>query len=46
MTLERLARLEQVVGFFNFLFLQAPKLRDFFGVDTASIVKAALHQLG
>jgi ATP-binding cassette subfamily B protein len=27
-----IARLEQVVGFFNSLFLQAPKLREFFGV--------------
>lgn len=31
-----IARLEQVVGFINVLFLQAPKLADFFGVlDTA-----------
>lgn len=27
-----IARLEQVVGFFNSLFLQAPKLQEFFGV--------------
>ncbi|WP_036259005.1 glucan ABC transporter ATP-binding protein/ permease [Methylocapsa aurea] len=31
-----IARLEQVVGFFNNLFMQAPKLQEFFGVlDTA-----------
>ena len=33
------ARLEQVVGFVNFLFMQAPKIGDFFEVmDTAPSV--------
>lgn len=34
-----IARLEQVVGFVNLLFMQAPKIAEFFGVmDTASSV--------
>ena len=34
-----IGRLEQVVGFINYLFLQAPKLNEFFGVlDTAPAV--------
>ncbi len=35
-----IARLDQAVGFANALFLQAPKLRDFFGVlDTPPVVR-------
>jgi ATP-binding cassette, subfamily B, beta-glucan exporter len=35
-----IARLEQMVGFVNYLFMQAPKMRDFFGVlDTTPNVR-------